>query len=203
VDKTFWDNVYQNKAEDSVSWYQELPASSLSVIDSLKLPISASIIDVGGGRSKLSEQLWSRGFQNITVLDISEVALLKMKESLNQKYQENTVQTLCSNITKAHFNQLFDLWHDRAVFISSLLLMIKKNVENLINSLNPNGYFLISTFSKNGPKKCSGLDICQYDREDLRLTFKDLKLLESTTYDHQTPMGTVQNFTSCLFQRRE
>lgn len=48
-------------------------------IHSFKLHKSAAIIDVGAGDSKLVDHLLEEGFENITVLDISENALERVK----------------------------------------------------------------------------------------------------------------------------
>jgi ubiquinone/menaquinone biosynthesis C-methylase UbiE len=202
MDSKFWNNVYDTKAENGVSWYQEVPSKSLDTILSLKLPSDAAIIDVGGGQSKLAENLYAHSFRNLSVLDISEVALNKLKESLNKVFPSNDIQTISSNIIEAKFDKNFDLWHDRAVF--HFLTSPEdqaKYVELLTNSLAPNAHFLILTFSKHGPKKCSGLDICQYNKEDLEAKFSMLKLIDFGTEDHHTPFETVQNFTYCLFQK--
>ena len=73
--KTHWEKVYQTKSPNEVSWTQETPTTSLKLIQSFQLKTSAKIIDVGGGDSNLVDHLLERGFENITVLDISEKAL--------------------------------------------------------------------------------------------------------------------------------
>ena len=78
--KTHWEKVYQTKSPNEVSWTQETPTTSLKLILSFQLNTSAKIIDVGGGDSKLVDNLLERGFENITVLDISEKALEKAKK---------------------------------------------------------------------------------------------------------------------------
>lgn len=202
MDSKFWDNVYETKLENGVSWYQDNPKRSLETILSLNLPPTANIIDVGGGRSKLAEFLYEKSFKNITVLDISKVAVENLKATLNQKISAHQINTVVSNITEAKFSMQFDVWHDRAVF-HFLTNPVDQNkyVDLLFNSLKPNGYFLIFTFSKKGPKKCSGLEVCQYDKEDLMTKFSQLELIESGTEDHHTPFDTVQNFTYCLFKK--
>jgi SAM-dependent methyltransferase len=202
MDSKFWDNVYESKSEDGVSWYQEVPKRTLEIILSLNLSNTAKIIDVGGGRSKLSESLYEKSFKDISVLDISGAALVKLKEALECKIPGNTINTITSNIVDAKFSKRFDLWHDRAVFhFLTNADDQKKYVDLLFNSLNDGGYFLISTFSKNGPKKCSGLEICQYDKDDLVSKFSQLELIEFGNEDHHTPFDTVQNFTYCLFRK--
>ena len=73
--KKHWESVYETKNPDQVSWTQETPKTSLEFIHSFGLNKSAKIIDVGGGDSKLVDHLLEEGFNNITVLDISERAM--------------------------------------------------------------------------------------------------------------------------------
>ena len=51
--KDHWENVYETKSDQEVSWYQEIPVTSLNVINSLSLDKEDSIIDIGGGNSNL------------------------------------------------------------------------------------------------------------------------------------------------------
>lgn len=46
--KQHWENVYETKGDQEVSWYQEIPITSLKLIDSLNLKKDDAIIDIGG-----------------------------------------------------------------------------------------------------------------------------------------------------------
>lgn len=46
-----WQNVYQTKDENAVSWFQERPDISLDLIHATGVVTDASIIDIGGGAS--------------------------------------------------------------------------------------------------------------------------------------------------------
>lgn len=202
MDKKFWDNVYETKGASGVSWYQDTPKRSLETILALNLPSTAKIIDVGGGQSKLTECLYEKGFSELSILDISETALAKVRESLNVKFPNNNIKYIVSNIVDASLSSDFDIWHDRAVFhFLTDSNDQNKYVKKVMNSLKTNGYFLISTFSKSGPKKCSNLEICQYDKDELVSMFPDLELIEFGSEDHLTPFQTTQNFTICLFKK--
>src|SRR4051794_28966162 len=83
--KSHWEAVYATKTPDEVSWTQDYPKTSLDFIDSFNLPRSASIIDIGGGDSKLVDFLLERRFEDITILDISEKALERAKIRLGSK----------------------------------------------------------------------------------------------------------------------
>jgi len=48
-----WENVYATKDEHTVSWFQERPDIFLDLIRATGVKTSASIIDIGGGASRL------------------------------------------------------------------------------------------------------------------------------------------------------
>jgi 2-polyprenyl-3-methyl-5-hydroxy-6-metoxy-1,4-benzoquinol methylase len=73
--KTHWEKIYSTKATDQVSWYRPHLEISLSLIERAAAGLLASIIDVGGGESTLVDDLFARGYQNITLLDISQTAI--------------------------------------------------------------------------------------------------------------------------------
>ena len=87
--KKHWETVYETKNQDEVSWTQEIPKTSLAFIHSFGLDKSAKIIDIGGGDCKLVDHLLDQGFENITVLDISEKALDKARIRLGEKKKGN------------------------------------------------------------------------------------------------------------------
>ncbi len=70
-----WDQVYTTKNETEVSWHQSRPERSLALIRSMAPNVSTSILDVGGGTSRLVDELLSHGYLDLTVLDLSQVAL--------------------------------------------------------------------------------------------------------------------------------
>src|SRR5216683_1139228 len=82
--KTHWEKVYKTKAPDAVSWYLPHLETSLALIERTGASLSCSIIDVGGGESTLADDLVSRGYQNVTVLDISETAVNVSKQHMRE-----------------------------------------------------------------------------------------------------------------------
>jgi 2-polyprenyl-3-methyl-5-hydroxy-6-metoxy-1,4-benzoquinol methylase len=199
--KAHWENVYASKQPNEVSWTQEVPETSLTFIHSFPLAKDARIIDIGGGDRKLVDFLLAEGYQNITVLDISENAIARAKKRLGEK--SNLVKWIVSDITEFTPAETYDVWHDRATFhflttpeqITKYLATARKAVR---------GYVTIGTFSENGPKKCSGLDIKQYSetqlQEELSNGFQKIKCIKE---DHVTPFNTTQNFLFCSFKRQE
>jgi len=198
--KKHWETVYETKNPDQVSWTQETPKTSLEFIHSFGLKKTAKIIDIGGGDSKLVDYLIDEGFENITVLDISAKSLEKAKDRLGEK--ANKVNWIVSDITEFEPNMTFDVWHDRATFhFLTTTEQIKKYLKTARKSVN--GFLTIGTFSKNGPKKCSGLEIKQYNEDELTLEFKNgFDKINCVTEDHITPFNTTQNFLFCSFLRQ-
>lgn len=197
--KKHWETVYETKNPDEVSWTQDIPKTSLDFINSFQLPKSAKIIDIGGGDSKLADYLLDQGYENLTVLDISEKALEKAKIRLGDKSKK--INWIVSDITLFEPDTTFDIWHDRATFhfltspeqVSKYMEIAKKTVTR---------YLIIGTFSENGPKKCSGLDIKQYSEETLTAVLQDnFDKIRCVTEDHKTPFGTTQNFLFCSFKK--
>jgi SAM-dependent methyltransferase len=198
--KNHWETVYQTKSPEQVSWTQEVPQTSLAFISSFGVAKTARIIDIGGGDSKLVDHLLEQGFENITVLDISEKALEKAKSRLGDKAKK--VDWIVSDITEFVPNTTFDIWHDRATFHFLITTeQVSKYMEIARKSVN--GFMTIGTFSETGPTKCSGLDIKQYTEQTLTDELKNgFEKIRCITEDHTTPFNTTQNFLFCSFKRQ-
>ena len=112
--KNHWKNVYTNKPVDEVSWFQPYAEKSLSIIESLKIPKNAQIIDVGA--SCLVDDLLDQKYSNITVVDLSAAALKTAQQRLGEA--ASTVRWLVEDVTQLSLpKHSIDLWHDRAVSI--------------------------------------------------------------------------------------
>lgn len=198
--KEHWENIYNTKQLNEVSWYQPTPSTSLDYINKTVIAKDASIIDIGGGDSFLVDNLLQLGYSNITVLDISKNAIDRAKARLGNL--ANQVNWIVTDITSFVPSKKYDLWHDRAVFH---FLTDKSEIEKYANTVNENlsenGQMIIGTFSKNGPLKCSGIEITQYNKEDLIETFDSFRLIEQAYIEHPTPFGSTQNFNFCWFKK--
>lgn len=195
-----WESIYTSKQPNEVSWTQDIPTPSLQFIHGFNLPKSAKIIDVGGGDSKLVDHLLEEGYQNITVLDISEAAVERAKMRLGDR--ANQINWVVSDVLDFHPTESYDLWHDRAAF------HFQTSTENIQAYLNvaqkaAKEKMIVATFSTDGPTKCSGLDIKQYDEATMTGLFEatGFKKLDCQREDHLTPFGKVQNFVFCSFER--
>jgi ubiquinone/menaquinone biosynthesis C-methylase UbiE len=199
--KAHWDTVYATKGENEVSWFQEDPAPSLELIDLAQPTPGSAIVDIGGGTSRLVDSLVARGFNRVTVLDISEAGLEVAKARLGERASQ--VQWIVADVTKWYPMQAFDIWHDRAAFH-----FLTGPVDRLAyvtcmkKIIKPAGHVIIGTFALDGPEKCSGLPVNRYDAAGLA---KELGggfvLLDSRRHDHSTPWNSAQRFQFCIFRR--
>ncbi len=200
--KTHWEQIYQTKQPTQVSWYQMHPLLSLRFIERTGVSKAGSLIDVGGGASTLVDHLLADGYQNVTVLDVSGVALAQARARLGPL--AGPVRWIEADITEAALppNQ-YDVWHDRAVF--HFLTQAEdrvRYVEAVRRSVKPGGHVIVATFAADGPTQCSGLDVVRYSPDSLHGEFgSDFELLESAPEAHQTPFGTEQKFVYCYCRK--
>lgn len=196
-----WETIYTTKQLNEVSWYQPTPKHSLDLIGDLQLDKTAKIIDVGGGDSFLVDHLLDLGFENISVLDISENAIERAKKRLGPKAEK--VNWIVSDITEFEPKEKYDLWHDRAAFHFLNTAEDVSSYGNVLkNGLTSEGKVVIGTFSENGPKKCSGIEITQYTPQRLSGALgNDFRMTSHQTKDHPTPFDTIQNFLFCTFEK--
>ncbi len=199
--KEHWENVFKTKSLNEVSWYEVVPETSLSFFKESNISKSAKIIDIGGGDSFLVDNLLKLGYKDITVLDISEAALDRAKQRL--KDQSKKVKWIVADVADFLPPEHYDFWHDRAAFhFLTDEQSIKNYVETVQKHLNKNGNLVIGTFSENGPKKCSGLEIKQYSETTMTDQFEThFEKIKCIKIDHKTPFDTNQNFVFCWFKK--
>ena len=199
--KQHWEQIFNSKHPYEVSWYQPTPKHSLDFINQLTVPKTAAIIDIGGGDSLLADHLLQMGYRDITVLDISEAAIERAKKRLGEN--ANSVKWVVSDILDFKIDKQFDCWHDRAAFhFLTTSAEIEKYLVVAQQHLSLSGKMIIGTFSTEGPNKCSGLPVKQYDENKLAATLKKwFTKIRCITTDHITPFKTVQNFLFCSFQK--
>lgn len=199
--KNHWENIYNTKELKDVSWFQVRPETSLDFFKQFNVSTTAKIIDIGGGDSLLVDHLLDLGYQDISVLDISESAIERAKIRLGQK--ANNVKWIVADAATFVPTEQYDFWHDRAAFH---FLTEENEISNYLEiaqkSINPKGILVIGTFSEQGPKKCSGIEIKQYSEtsmtDRLKIFFEKIKCI---TVDHITPFDTIQNFVFCSFKK--
>lgn len=196
-----WDKVYATKGEHNVSWFQETPDISVDLIRATGVKTTASIVDIGGGASRLVDALLGEGFKTITVLDLSETALATSKARIGAKGAQ--VQWVVSDVTTWEPPQTYDVWHDRAAL--HFLTDPKDRAayaERVSKAVRVGGYAIIGTFAPDGPERCSGLPVVRHDAASLgELLGPSFEFAESRGHDHRTPAGAIQKFQFSQFRR--
>jgi 2-polyprenyl-3-methyl-5-hydroxy-6-metoxy-1,4-benzoquinol methylase len=197
-----WQNVYNKKNENEVSWYQKSPKLSLEFVKNLNLSLNAEIIDIGAGESRLVDNLLEMGFVNLSVLDISSKSIEKTKKRLGLK--SKLVNWIVSDINNFNPTKKYDLWHDRAAFhFLKDSVEIDNYVKLVKSSLHNQGDLIIATFSENGPLKCSGLEVSRYSENSISDLFNDdFELIKSQKSIHKTPFSTSQEFLFSKFKKK-
>jgi SAM-dependent methyltransferase len=201
-DRTHWENTYASRTPEKVSWYEPLPQRSVELIQAAKLGHEASILDVGGGASSLAAQLLGMGYTDLTVADISPVALAHARAELGSAAAH--VRWIEADIRTHDFDRRYDLWHDRAVFHFMVSPADREGYLNVLRrALRPGGHLVIATFGPQGPTQCSGLPVERYSAEEiLRVLGDDFELASSNLATHNTPSGASQQFLYAHLQRR-
>jgi len=200
-----WNTAYTDKSIEKLEWYEHSPEPSLGLIRSLNLSRYAEIISVGAGASTLIEHLLEDGFQNITVNDISSVAMDMLREELGK--EECNVEWVMDDLTSPSILKelpAIDLWHDRGVL--HFLTEDKEQLSyfNLLKQkVKPKGYVIIAAFTKGSPKESAGLPIVQYDQEMVshRLGF-DFELKKILNFSFVNPNGDERPYLYTLYQRK-
>lgn len=200
--KKHWENIYDSKQLNEVSWYQTTPATSLDFIKENTVSLDDKIIDIGGGDSFLVDHLLDLEYSDITVIDISAKAIERAKSRLGSNATK--IKWIVADISNFTPTEQYNLWHDRAVFH---FLTNENEIENYKKSaakgLTKNGALIIGTFSEDGPLKCSGIDIKQYSEQSLTACFSEyFNKIKAVNYNHLTPFNTTQNFVFCSFKRK-
>jgi SAM-dependent methyltransferase len=196
-----WEDVYRTKGEREVSWFQEAPALSLELIRSTGATRHSSVVDIGGGASRLVDALVDEGYEAVTVLDLSESALATAKARLAPAAAG--VTWIVADVVGWKPRQRYDVWHDRAAF--HFLTDADDRtayIACLREGLRAGGHAIIATFALDGPERCSGLPVVRYDAASLGEVLGDaFSLIETRRHDHLTPMGSTQRFQFSVFRR--
>ena len=197
--KKHWENIYQKKEIDGVSWYQKTPIESLQLIKKYSISNSDKIIDIGCGKSFLADNLLELNYTDISLVDISSNALKEVKDRLQNK-SLNFIET---DILNFNSNDKYDIWHDRAVFhFITNPEGIEKYISLCNKYINNQGILIIGTFAEDGPLKCSGLEIKRYSVDQISGLFKEtFELVESFKMLHKTPFDTEQSFLFCVLRK--
>lgn len=183
-----WEVVHGRTGVRDVSWYRPHLDRSLRFLDQAGLGPRAAILDVGGGTSTLVDDLLARGFEDVTVLDVSETAIARTKARLGPRAVG--VTWLVADITQVRLPlHRYDFWHDRAVFHFLTDEAARgRYVSAVRRALRPHGHVVVATFGPSAPDRCSGLPVVRYDAEGIHAQFgRAFRKVGSKVEVHRTP----------------
>ena len=194
-----WNGVYATKGEADVSWFEALPTVSMRMLESAGVGPDTCVVDIGGGDSRLIDQLAARGLDCLAVLDISGAALERAQARVGPA--ADALTWIEADVTGDWSLKPMDIWHDRAVFHFLTEPADRlRYVAHLRRTLKCGGSAIVATFALDGPEKCSGLPVCRYSPELLTAELgSEFTLVESVTHLHQTPWGSSQAFQYSRF----
>jgi len=201
-----WESVYQNQNDEQLGWFEELPETTLQLIDLCHLKPDAKILNVGAGTTTLIDALLEKGFTNIIANDLSEIALKKLSNRIFKKYNHH-LQCILDDLTKPqHLQQLtdVDLWIDRAVLHFFLSKEEQETYFKTVKAIvRKGGYVLIAVFSLEGAEKCTGLQLQRYDADMLQKCLgSNFKLIEAFNHIYINPSGSERPYIYTLFQKQ-
>ena len=197
-----WKAVYQQKSSTSASWYRPHLETSLTLLKEAGVGPRSHVIDVGGGASTLVDDLLALGVEKISVLDLSDEAMVVSQQRLGQR--SDLVNWIEGDVTSIRLPAgEFTHWHDRAV------LHFLHNPEDLsayaqhaAEAVVSGGFAVIGGFAPDGPERCSGLSVARRSSTDVaEILAPSFRLISSSSETHQTPGGAVQSFAYALLRR--
>src|SRR5579863_3878062 len=146
-----WDRAYQD-GDATRSWFQAEPTQSLRMIEATGARVEDSIIDIGGGSSRLAEELLHRGYSDITVLDVSATALQLARDRLGAA--SGGVAWICEDLLAWRPERSYAIWHDRAVFHFMVDAAERLEYLHTLNSAtNPGSVAVLGCFALDGPER--------------------------------------------------
>jgi SAM-dependent methyltransferase len=198
---THWDSVFKTKESDEVSWFQAEPVTSERLLLQWAPPL-CSVIDIGAGTSTLVSELLDAGYEDVTLLDVSEAALAKVRTRLGSRAE--SVDFVSADVRSWWPGRTYDAWHDRAVFHFLVEPADRDHYVAIASqAVAPDGVVVLGTFALDGPTQCSGLPTSRYDTELLVRTFGPAFALEhAEREEHATPSGTIQPFSWVVLRRQ-
>ncbi len=154
-----WDSIYARRRPEDLAWHEPLP-STLSLVTAFSDPPDR-VIDVGGGASTLAMELVRRGYDDVTILDISEQALCASRTGMRQ--HTGAVHWVHADVLEFRPDRRWRLWHDRAAFHFLVEPAQRDGYRDVATTaVAAGGTLIVATFAPGGPDRCAGLPVERY-----------------------------------------
>lgn len=187
-----WNAAYA-QGDTRVSWFQDEAAPSLERILRVAGP-GDSLIDVGGGSSPLADGLLAAGFDDVSVLDVSDAGMSLSRERLGAAAE--AVEWIVADLLDWQPGRTYDVWHDRAVFHFLVDEAQRERYRaTMLRALASSGRAVMGVFADDGPEQCSGLPVRRHSERELADWLgPEFEILEASRQQHTTPGGNSQSF---------
>jgi trans-aconitate methyltransferase len=138
-----WDERYRTVGSTSVSWFQERPTLSLRLLAEAGVGPGSRVVDVGGGASRLVDELVALGAQ-VTVVDLSATALAEARE----RVPGPSVTWVVADVRTWEPEGEVDAWHDRAAYHFLTDEADRRHYWEVVRAhVRPGGHVVIATFA--------------------------------------------------------
>lgn len=199
-----WDAVYATRAVDQNGWWEPTPEASLRLIDRCNPAPDDPILDAGGGASTFVDAMLDRGHTNITVADISAVALERARERLGARAA--SVRWLVGDLSDASALAGVEgvaVWHDRAVLHFLTEEADREAYASIVRRVvRPGGHVALAAFALTGARECSSLRVRNYDAEMLQQVLgAGFRQVDAFEHLYINPFGSPRPYVYALFQR--
>jgi trans-aconitate methyltransferase len=170
---------------------------SLHMLDAAGTTPAETVIGIGGGASTLAE----RGFTDVSVLDISRIALGQAQQPLGAT--ASRIDWIHADLLTWQPPRLYGAWHDRTVFhFLSRPVDRRQYLAKLTEATSPGSVAVVGCFAPNGLGHCSGLPVARYNAEDLGDLLGDRwRPISHNRQVHVTAAAVTQPFTWAVFRR--
>jgi cyclopropane fatty-acyl-phospholipid synthase-like methyltransferase len=186
-----WNHVYASREVDALSWSEPEPTTSLELLDELAITPDDAVLDIGAGESLLADRLAARGYHDLTILDLSAIAL----GVTLARVDPHVVTAIEADVTTWRPARRYDVWHDRAVLHFIGPPRVRDYVETMHSALSPGAKVVIGVFAPDGPTTCSGLEVTRYDADDItQLLGNGFDIVAQRRTQRVTPWGAEQSF---------
>ena len=184
--------------------FQESPEPSLELIEFAGAASGSAIIDIGGGASRLVDTLVSRGYTDVTVLDLSGGSFRRAEldsaiagASRALAYRRRRRRGVADPDLR-HLARIGRAFHfltdegDRVAYVARLR-----------RALRNNGHVIIGTFALDGPETCSGLPVARDHAVGLGdVLGEGFTLIDTRRHEQRTPRGSTQRFQFSCHRRQ-
>jgi len=199
MSEAHWSRFYTESAVEELRWYE--PRASTSGFVSEHSCPSSGVIDVGGGASVFVAELLELDYTDVTVLDLSAVALDRASEQLGPT--ADGVSWIHADITTFEPTRTWDLWHDRAVFHFLVDPGLRESYRQVVaRAVVSGGVVVVSTFGPDGPEMCAGLPVVRYDADSLVSAFApEFEIIWAGSLDPHSAQGDQRPYVAAVLRR--